>query len=242
MNNTTQQLIQIGLSEKEAKVYTSMLSVGMMSISQIARKAEIKRPTAYHVIDSLLQKNLIQKIPKRKKMLYRAYPPSQIGTYLDQKKITFEKILPDLNESFRRPTKAPKISYYENAQGIEEVWDKCLDTSATVYGVFSGDDILSIVSEEKCMESLEKIRRKGGYLYNMVQDSDTAQRYKNHPSFQGISKNKILPKSFQVPADLMVSGKLTSIVSYQNKTGVLIDDESIALLMRQLLRNLWKST
>lgn len=51
-----QTLRELGLTDKEAELYLASLSLGTASIAGLAKKAELKRPTTYLIVDTLLQK------------------------------------------------------------------------------------------------------------------------------------------------------------------------------------------
>src|SRR3989338_2618344 len=48
----------IGLTEKEAQVYLSLLELGRGTVSAVARKAVINRTSGYHLLDGLTGKGL----------------------------------------------------------------------------------------------------------------------------------------------------------------------------------------
>ena len=47
-------LTSIGFNEKTASIYLAALSLGTASIQDIAKKADIKRPTTYNYIQELV--------------------------------------------------------------------------------------------------------------------------------------------------------------------------------------------
>ncbi len=52
-------LNDLGLSEKEARVYFAALSLGPSTILTLSHAAELKRTTIYALVDSLKKKGLI---------------------------------------------------------------------------------------------------------------------------------------------------------------------------------------
>ena len=98
-----EQLKNIGLSDNEAKVYLAMLELGPSSVVDIARKAEINRPTAYVQIEFLKKRGLVSTQTKGKKQLYIAESPEHLGGLLDSQlheisinKETLSGLLPNL--------------------------------------------------------------------------------------------------------------------------------------------------
>ena len=60
-------LKDMGLSDNEASVYLSSLSLGPSTIQRIANNAKVKRTTVYTTIDTLKQKGLMNIEVKNKK-------------------------------------------------------------------------------------------------------------------------------------------------------------------------------
>lgn len=86
-----QQLKQLGLEEKQAKIYLACLELGPDTAQNIAYKASIKRPTTYVILEELIKKGLISITPKQKTTLYVAENPKKILTQIKQKEAIFKK-------------------------------------------------------------------------------------------------------------------------------------------------------
>jgi sugar-specific transcriptional regulator TrmB len=54
-----ESLKQLGLTEKEAKVYLMLLRIGPSPVSSLARRTNLKRVTVYSVLDSLMSRGLV---------------------------------------------------------------------------------------------------------------------------------------------------------------------------------------
>jgi sugar-specific transcriptional regulator TrmB len=67
-------LQKLGLTEKQATVYMAMLELGEAGMTKIAKKANLKRPTVYLIIDELNLLGLAGEILKGKKKFYSAAP------------------------------------------------------------------------------------------------------------------------------------------------------------------------
>jgi sugar-specific transcriptional regulator TrmB len=81
-----QDIERLGLTEKEAKIYLTSLRIGPASMQVLARKANIDRGTAYHVVMTLGEKGLFDEIKENKKTLYRAAQPSRLYSYVEEQK------------------------------------------------------------------------------------------------------------------------------------------------------------
>lgn len=119
MNEIVNSLKNIGLNEKEAKVYIALLKFDEADVSDIALEAEIKRPTCYLILDELRKKGLVLKIPHSKKTIYKAQTPDELYEQSRNNIYQFEKYLPKLRAM--TPSKqAIKTYYFEGVDGIKE--------------------------------------------------------------------------------------------------------------------------
>ena len=63
-------LEKTGLSEKEARIFIVAVELGVATAYEIAKKAKVKRTTAYAVLDALVDKKLVGVLKKNGKKMY----------------------------------------------------------------------------------------------------------------------------------------------------------------------------
>ena len=80
-NELKSTLLNLGFGEKEAIVYVSLLELGKGTVSQISRKAGINRTTGYEILDSLLNKGVVNLSGKEPKAEYAAESPESLALY-----------------------------------------------------------------------------------------------------------------------------------------------------------------
>ena len=85
MIKTIEALQNIGLSEKEAKVYLALLQLGRTSAYAVAEKSGLKKPTAYVILGELMHKGLALKIPRNKKQLFIAKQPDEFFALVEER-------------------------------------------------------------------------------------------------------------------------------------------------------------
>ena len=77
-------LIDFGLSEHEAAVYLSALSLGQSTVNQIAKHSGVKRTTVYPVIESLKRKGIMNVEVKGFKKLFVAESPDKLERIIEE--------------------------------------------------------------------------------------------------------------------------------------------------------------
>lgn len=116
-------LVQLGLSSNQAIVYLSCLQLGVDSVLNIAKSANLKRPTVYLILDDLEAKGLVSKTKKGSKSLYKAEEPERLLTDLDTKRNIINSALPSLNAIYNLDPDKPNIKIAEGIQGVRSVYN-----------------------------------------------------------------------------------------------------------------------
>lgn len=119
MHELLETLKNIGLSEKEARVYLALVKFDSATVSDIAEEAGIKRPTTYVILDELRHKGLVLKIPHAKKTIFQAKTPDELYEQTISNVNRFEKALPKLR-TINPSKKGIKTLYFEGVEGVKE--------------------------------------------------------------------------------------------------------------------------
>lgn len=122
------ELINIGFTDKEAKVYLGALELGAATAQQIAAKATVNRPTTYVAIESLIKRGLMSSIQKGKKRFFVAEPPENLQSVLRKqredlktKEEKVNNIMGELHLLSIHSDERPQVLFYEGKEGIERM-------------------------------------------------------------------------------------------------------------------------
>ncbi len=248
MEKIKKTLIKLGLKEKEIKIYLAILSLGKCNVSEISRKTKIKRTGIYQYLEDLLKKDFVYQTTNKKRILYSAYRPKKIISYLEKEKRSLErkqnnikKIIPELESLFSESFKKPNIVFLEGKNGLWEAFLEITNTWQPIYQIFSPESFFKIFSFEDNHELLMKLKERDIKLYGLVEESDTTQERLKRKEYNSFVKNKLLPAELKFKSDLLVTGDKLVLVSYKNLTAVIIKDKAIADMQRNFLKFVWKS-
>ncbi|MEK7854958.1 MAG: helix-turn-helix domain-containing protein, partial [Acidobacteriota bacterium] len=86
----------LGLKGRAADIYAAALMLGTSSVQDIARKANLKRPTVYTYLEEMIEDGFVQKMPLGKKEYYRAVSPRELEMRLEYNLKTLQKEMPEL--------------------------------------------------------------------------------------------------------------------------------------------------
>lgn len=116
-----------GLDEKEAKVYLACLQLGKDTAFRIAKKASIKRSTAYAKLNDLNIKGLILVSKQSKATVYQAVHPKKLLELMDFRREQINTALPSLTALFADAPYSPHIEILEGAPGLLAVNERIVD-------------------------------------------------------------------------------------------------------------------
>jgi HTH-type transcriptional regulator, sugar sensing transcriptional regulator len=149
------ELINLGLSEKESKVYLAALELGPETAQKIAQKAGINRPTAYVQIESLKNRGLMSQFDKGKKTFYVAESPERLSSLLNVlekelefKKVETERVLPSLLNLFAGKGERPKVRFLEGVEGLKTIQQEFLRSKEKkIVGLTNLDELYNLVPD-----------------------------------------------------------------------------------------------
>jgi len=250
-------LEKIGLSEKEALIYASLISLGGAFPTQIAEHAKLNRTTVYKILLGLSIKGLVNEIKKKNKIFYQVEKPEKLLRYaksqvtLAQDRVEkTEKLIPDFEGLYSAFTNKPKILYFEGLDGILSIYEDQI-SGAKKYEMlaFSNASELENIFPAKFFENYRRSKEEIGITTRgIIPDTEKDKTFV--PRLYEGYKEEIIPKAKYVPsAEFSFKGEITiysdnkvSIVNLNKEqlTGLIIEDETIHNMMRMIFELSWK--
>ncbi len=83
--NKLSDLLRIGLTEGEAKVYAALLELGPSTVGPVRKRTKISHSNIYEILERLINKGIVTIIAKNKTKIFQAVDPSNLTRYLDKK-------------------------------------------------------------------------------------------------------------------------------------------------------------
>ncbi len=137
--NLEEKLISYGLSQKEARVYLTLLEMGTALVTDVAKKANMNRSTSYVILESLAKNGLVSITERRNIRLYTPAPPERIILNLENnaKKYielisSMKSVLPELKSMHSGSGPKPKIQFFEGTEGIKTAYEDTLTSKETI--------------------------------------------------------------------------------------------------------------
>ena len=251
-----QQLIshieELGLSNKEARVYIAALRIGPSAVQKIADQSGIKRVTTYVILESLVGLGLVSQSFRGKKTYFVAEDPSNLKRLLEKREQelveqnqNFDQVLPQLQGLKAIPQEMPEVKFYDGAEGVRTLF-------ATFFAEYKGDsrDIYSISNLDEAgwyapdvaQGKPNPYRIKNNIRSHMIYTSKRGPIYKDNDAESNRESYYMPPEKFPITCDINVMGDHVIMISMNGSTpiGVTIRNQDLANGMKNIFDMCWK--
>lgn len=234
-------LEEIGLSDKEAKVYLALIEVDDESVLSLARRTLINRTTIYPVLQMLIRKGLVSETQKGVKTHYRAEPPERLESVLERRKIEIDEqvkrlaeVVPRLRSQMKGGSK-PVVKYYEGKQGVLSAMDDFFGADSTegetIHMIYNRDLLEARFTEDE-RNRYKNIRLSAGLKTVSIYKS--SKEFPDHP----MSVRRRLSADVDIKADIAVFRNRVRIITLgENVTNLLIEHPDIADTLRAIIED-----
>lgn len=232
----------LGVSEKAAVIYVSLLGKNRLGIAEIARESKIKRATCYEHLDTLLNKDFVVRVPVGKRMYYSAVSPKKIFEDFRTRTVRLEDKMADMLRLHEEAVKRPKVSFYEGKREIKNIYDDLFKTVGYVQSIFPADAFFESFTEQDYDEFDKSISE------HALKSRDLYVASKYYKKLRGIRdkngrQNKLekkLPEDFASNVDVIVYNDKVALISLRDLSAIVIENKDIADLFKSMHSFIWK--
>lgn len=247
-NLLVKQLVEFGLSEKEAKVYLALLELEVASVSEIAKKADINRSSAYVVLESLKKKGLVSVSEDKKIQNYVAISPELLLHEAENRSKKAEDIKNKINnivselKALHKDTKhRPKVMVFEGKSGLREVyWDVLKTPGAKDLRAFADPVKIFKLFPDFMDQNIARIK-KGIKMYAINPATKESINLLKMPPRIGQDEFALIPKNkFRFSSDIAIYGDKIGLASPNELFGIIIENKEIAEMLRNSFELAWQ--
>lgn len=116
-------LIAWGMSEKEASVYLTLLTLWSAPASTIARHIKENRTTIYATLQSMKQKGIIEEIKRKDIAYFAVVSPELLLKHIEEKTTIFKDAIPMLLSLTSKSWSKPIIHYREWTAWLQKLFE-----------------------------------------------------------------------------------------------------------------------
>jgi len=229
---------------QEIEVFLKLFASNGLKASELSERTGIKRVKTYEIIQSLLDKNLIQELPNNKIKKFKTADLNHIKLLLNEKikqlKETTKKLessIPKLNKSVSAFGHHTQVKFYQKAD-VPRLLDHIIKTYdfKAIY-----NPLLTFEKNRKVMqEYLNNIEGNPNSIQEIVscenrQIQQMFLKVKN-PKYRA----KLLDSNIKFDTDMILYDEKVFFGSYNGQSAIVISDPDIYSSLIQLFNKLWK--
>ena len=251
-----QKLERVGLSDKEASIYSALIQTGGAYPSKIAEMTMLNRTTTYKILQVMSVKGLVTEVEKRKKIFYQPEPPRNLERNLSSK-ITIARreleslksVMPQLEGLFANTPNKPVVKFFEGKEGVLSVYKDHIDAKEK-YEMLAWSntaDLMELLSEDFRNNYINTKAKLGITTRAILPDTEIDIKYnetfyKNFPKTIWPKIKHISHEAFPFKSDLTIYGKnKISIINFNAPqfAGTIIEDQVIHDLLAMIFELSW---
>lgn len=237
------QLKQLGFNDRKAEIYLVLLQNGSGSATDLAAAANIKRTTAYDLLDELCAEQLASISFEGKKRIYTAESPGQLQLMIQQQMQKVDALLPGLSALYNSRSHKPKVRYYEGAEGMKRVNEELLKVKTGEYFYFGSMEGFVESSGKQYLEDFvrRRIRKKIWSNAIRIRSQEIDEPYtlgsvENYRRVRYLSK----PLELNVVNLTLFDGKVSISSTTKENYAMVIESHQVFTLLKYLWDYLWQ--
>ena len=236
------ELLKLGLTEGETKVYLALNELGSTTVGPIVKKSKVAYSNIYDILNRLIEKGLASFIIKEKTRYFQAASPSNLIEFLNKKekqilnqREQLKKILPQL-EKLQEAKSEQEAEVFVGLKGLKTAYERLLKNKT------KKDEVLYFYLHEK------EYAEMSDNFYNNIKNISMKVKVsgianKEYKESWFAKKHKFLNLrfvDFPIPGNIDIIGDMVLFVSWKpNPMGVLIHSKSIADNLREYFNEVW---
>ncbi|NQT49529.1 hypothetical protein HQ571_02420 [Candidatus Kuenenbacteria bacterium] len=241
-------LKSIGFDSKQSAVYLACLQLGEDSVFNIAKLANVKRPTTYVILNSLAERGLISLRKTNKATLYSAASPKKLLDQIKQRQKNLESAIPNLMAIYNQQPNKPEVQFFEGKDGIAQVYYEVLEVMRSGLEVVFYGSIIEPVEIypdlfEEYKETLKNLKVKTREILpwneENIKYAKIVSKFKN-PN-HGL---RFFNKKYECGRgdNIIFGNKIAFLPYHKNKYYVIvIENEDLVITHKTLFEHAWKA-
>lgn len=241
MNELISDLVLQGLTEKEARVYVSLLQLGQASAYTVAKDSGLKRATTYVVISDLMQKGLVLKVPKARKQMFIAKNPQELKIILTERSKAADRAILKL-ERLTQSDNKPRTLYFEGMKGVKEALYYRIDElkGTKTRGFWAKDTGISKEMVGLFLQWNNDLLKRGASIEGITPDHESIRKYRKLYPHEYVGIQPIPEKDYSPDVSLEVTEKFVRIVDGHKLQAIIIENPRLAQAINQIYNIVWE--
>ena len=242
MDKVMENLKGLGYTDKEAKIYISLLTLGKGSVQSVATQSGVKRPTVYIIIEALVENGLVSRVIGGKKRIYVALKPETLLAQTERLYTKVKECLPDLLSLVEnKESKKVRTLYFEGISGIEKaLWYKMNELKNTeIFAFFGTTDLATGEMVKIFHEWNEELAKNDIKLHSIAPKDRELQGFREKERDYGFL-NKIIDKNkYSSKLSVDITEEFVRILFFKEKQALIIESKEFSATFKQIFKIVW---
>ncbi|MEI8103500.1 MAG: helix-turn-helix domain-containing protein [Candidatus Moraniibacteriota bacterium] len=235
-------LENLGLNEKQAKIYVALLQLGRASAYAAADKAGLKKPTTYVILGELMEKGLVTRVPRSRKQLFVAKRPEEFFALAEERLSNAKSILPDLLSMIKGSQDKVRTLYYEGLTGVHEaLWYRMKEMKQQeLVGFYATVEQASPELEQVFFDWHVAMAKHRFTLRVIAPEHPSLKKYREEidPKY-GHTVRSVSAEKYSAKISIDVGDTFVRIVAFRELQAIVIDNPDVAQTVRQIFELVW---
>ena len=238
------ELLKIGLTKGEAKVYLALSELGSSTVGPIVKKSKVAYSNIYDILNRLIDKGIVSFITKNKTKHFQAAPPATLLKYLERKeteiskqKVALKNVLTKI-ENIQQGKQNQEAEVFLGINGLKAAYEKLIKNSTKeeilFFNLYKQEYSEQFDLFYKNISDLSKSLKNRGIINTEYKKSWFAKQAK-------FLNMKFV--DFPIPGNIDILTDKVLIVSWTpTPTAILIHSQTIADNFRDYFNEVWEIT
>lgn len=231
-------LTQFGLSDAAEQIYLTLLAKETCSIAELARLTGKHRPAIYKAIPELLDLDLVTRVNKKKRVIYRPESPHILSLLSKKQTDNFNTALQKLLDIFRQKDEKPKITFFEGREGIMTAYEKLISSAKNREAFYRYESPRDYKKNKKYYPPLywKRAGTAGDIDKYVITNQKTNQN--RHANLNRFSKS--IPVPFEENITEIMSSDKVVFIDYDTETSIFIENQRFADFQKSIFKMLFE--
>ena len=233
-------LQNLGIQEKQAKVYLACLELGSATIQELAQKSKVKRTSIYNFLEEIKDLGLVTEVKEGKKFLLAAESPETVVKRAQQRVDEVKKSLPEILSIFNRPAKKPKVRFYQGLDGLKQVYSDYAVPNQPIYGFTDYEKMFEALPEDFLWQAGPEARVKNNCFFHCIAKDGKMGRMVQTKDKEHLRETRLVP-NIDFETEINIYSNKVSLISFRKPyAAVIIEDEAIAKTLKSVWNLVWQ--
>lgn len=237
-----QVLVESGFTEKESALYLAALELEESGMTELSKKAGLKRSTGYAIFESLQKRGILGSVETSSGTKIHPISPDMLVAKLKSQLEQINDVLPEIKALATKTQNRPKIKYFEGIEGYIAACEESLKTPKTTQRqIGSLSEIHKTMTKDYDLNVFLPTRIKQNiYLKALYFEEPGVEEFVDRDHKRELREIRYIPNKYHHKTFTMIyENKVIIATTRENLITAVIESEDIAESERQKFDFIW---